>query len=304
MVFIGDVMMHSRQLGYDSREFLSRIEPLLSGSDIAVANAEFTMAGPPYTGYPRFSSPDSYADDICRSGVDVLTVANNHILDKGSAGLMRTLDKMPCPFTGAGRDAGEFADVNPLIIPCKGMRIALVNFTYGTNLGGESQWPKVSRMDKASVSAQVARARERGADFIIALPHWGTEYKLVHDASQEEWAVFLMEEGVDAVVGAHPHVVQDTCFIGGKPVFYSMGNAVSNMSAPNTQLGLAVVLRMVNHRPSGARSMLRPELHFLWCSLPGEIGGNYLVVEAEDYISGHPKIKQTLERVKEKTGIE
>ncbi len=304
VVFIGDVMMHSRQLGYDSREFLGRIEPLLSGADIAVANAEFTMAGPPYTGYPRFSSPDDYACDICRNGVDVLMVANNHILDKGSAGFRRTLDKMPCPFTGAGRDAAEFAERNPLIVPCKGMRIAFVNFTYGTNLGGESLWPKVNRMDKDAISAQIARARERGADFIIALPHWGVEYSLVHNRSQEEWAVFLKEQGVDAVIGAHPHVVQDTCFIGSIPVVYSMGNAISNMSAPNTQLGLAVVLRMVCHNPSGARSLLRPELHFLWCSLPGEIGDNYLVVEAEDHVSDHPRMKQTLERVKEKTGIE
>ena len=313
MVFIGDVMMHSGQLRYDSSDFLAELEPLLSGADISVANAEFTMAGPPYTGYPAFSSPDSYASDIAGCGVDVLLTANNHILDKGSKGLMRTLDVMPLPFTGSGRDAEEFASLNPLVLSCKGVRIALVNFTYGTNLGATSAWPAVNYMNRERIGAQIARARKAGADFVIALPHWGTEYRLNPDAGQQQWAEFLVECGVDAIIGAHPHVVQDTTFIGSVPVVYSMGNAVSNMSAPNTRLELAVVLRMTNERPFGKKELLRPELCFLWCTLPGRLKHTYCTIEVDNYLdkrnlwltpSDWDDMVATLGRVKAQTGIE
>ena len=104
MVFIGDVMMHTKQLSYDHSGFLSEIAPLLSDADVAVAGMEFTLAGKPYTGYPAFSAPDSYLQSIKDAGVDVLLAANNHILDKGAAGLERTLGIYEGEqFAGAGR---------------------------------------------------------------------------------------------------------------------------------------------------------------------------------------------------------
>lgn len=313
MTFIGDVMMHSAQLRYDSSAFLAELEPLFAGADISVANAEFTMAGPPYTGYPAFSSPDDYAANVAGNGVDVLLTANNHILDKGSAGMRRTLDLLPVPFTGSGRDSSEFASLNPLVLCCKGLRIALVNFTYGTNLGATAEWPLVNRMNRDRIRAQIARARRVGADFVIALPHWGVEYRLNPCEEQVAWAEFLVENGVDAIIGGHPHVVQDTTFMKGVPVVYSMGNAVSNMSAPNTRLALAVVLRMTSERPFGRKELLRPELHFLWCTLPGRLTQGYCTIEVDRYLdkrnlwinpSDWDEMVGTLERVKAQTGIE
>ncbi len=313
MVFIGDVMMHSRQLQYDSGEFLRELAPLLSGADVAVANAEFTMAGKPFSGYPSFSAPDRYARDIMDAGVDVLLLANNHIGDKGAAGLRRTLAVMPAPYAGAGADSASFACANPLMVTCKGMRIALVNFTEILNCGISSPWPRVSRMEKDEVLSQFRRARERGADFIVALPHWGTEYELLHNAAQEAWASFLAESGAAAIVGAHPHVVQDTACVSGVPVIYSLGNAVSNMSAVNTRLELAVEIRFVMERITGKRETLPAVLHFLWCTLPGKLKDNYCTVEVDKYLSSRDLWKdpsdwdnmvQTLERVKSKTGIE
>lgn len=313
MVFIGDVMMHTKQLSYDHSGFLSEIAPLLSDADVAVAGMEFTLAGKPYTGYPAFSAPDSYLQSIKDAGVDVLLAANNHILDKGAAGLERTLGIYEGEqFAGAGRDSIEFDRHNPLIISCKGARIALVNFTYGTNLDSDSPWPKVSRMHKAEIATQFERARRRGADFVIALPHWGTEYRLLHDKSQEEWAHWLASQGADAIVGAHPHVVQDTCNIDGVPVIYSMGNAVSNMSAPNTQLELAVELRLIFNRLTGEGRVAEPVLHFLWCSRPGGKGLNYNTILINDNLQNQQawlnpsdwrNMFSTLERVRKTTGI-
>ena len=124
-------------------------------------------------------------------------------------------------------------------------------------------------MDREAVGAAIRRARGQGADFVVALPHWGTEYQLRHDATQQSWAKWLAEQGADVVVGSHPHVVQDTTHIRGVPVIYSLGNAVSNMSLTNTRIGLMAILRFVNDPLDGRKRMLEPELRFIWCTLPG-----------------------------------
>lgn len=304
-------MMHTRQLQYDHSHFLDDLRPLLSDADLAIANAEFTLAGPPYTGYPAFSAPDTYLNSILDAGVDVLLTANNHILDKGSKGLERTL-KQYGVFAGSGLDEDQYFRSNPLIVTVKGVRIALVNFTYGTNKGAVSEYPKVSRMNKEEISRQMERAR-RYADFVLVLPHWGEEYKLKHNSVQRQWAEWLVEQGADAIVGAHPHVVQDTTHIGGVPVVYSVGNAVSNMSAANTRLELAVVLKFVFCKGSGEARTLEPELHFLWCTLPGKKTDSYRTVVVDDQIGrrsdwidpgDYDDMTGTLERVKRTTGIE
>ena len=91
VTFIGDVMMHEAQLAFDCNGFLSELGSVTRDADITVANLEFSLAGKPYTGYPSFSAPDEYAFSIAGHGVDVFLTANNHILDKGRRGLVRTL---------------------------------------------------------------------------------------------------------------------------------------------------------------------------------------------------------------------
>ena len=146
VLVLGDLMMHTRQLSCDSREFLRDLEPLIAEADLAIGGAEFTLAGPPYQGYPTFSSPDSYAENLRAAGIDVLLAANNHILDHGPKGLIRTMKHLGEPWCGVGADSASFAAHNPLFVRVRGIRLALVNFTYGTNVGSKSLWPKVSRM--------------------------------------------------------------------------------------------------------------------------------------------------------------
>lgn len=318
VTFIGDVMMHARQLEYDYRDFLTELGEVTLDADISVANMEFTLAGRPYTGYPAFSAPDGYAYYAAERGVDVFLTANNHILDKGSAGLRRTLgiyegmrDSCSVQYTGSALDAASDTLLNPLVVVGRGIRIALVNFTYGTNSGQSEGWPKVSRMHKDEVGEMFDRARRRGADFIVALPHWGVEYSLRHSGTQQQWAEWMVGQGADLVVGAHPHVVQDTTHIGGVPVIYSMGNAVSNMSAENTRLELAVRARFVSH-PDGHKEMLEPELIFLWCTLPGKLKNTYTTIPVADFVgrrdewldpSDYDNMMATYRRVLKQTGI-
>lgn len=297
LLFLGDIMLHKGQLdaarqpdgSYRFTPFLDGLRPLIEEADITVANMEFPLAGPPYTGYPSFSAPDAYAEYAADCGIDVFLAANNHILDKGQAGLERTLrtyaaleDSRSVHVTGIA--AGPAADSlsYPLIIERRGARIALLNFTYGTNAGGSGTWPKVNRLHRDDIAAAIGRAKRQGADILIALPHWGTEYELRHSRAQHETAVWLAEQGVDLIVGAHPHVVQDMETLGtpdGRqvPVYYSLGNAVSNMSAPNTRLELALRVEVVIHR-NGYCELLPPQATYLWCTLPGRLTGSYATI--------------------------
>lgn len=296
--FIGDVMLHARQMehalrpdgSFDFSAFLSGIAGSLAASDLAVAGMEFTLAGKPYTGYPSFSAPDAYADYVADCGVDVFLTANNHILDKGAGGLRRTLRRY-----GSMEDAGKIRYTgcempgdtarNPLILPLKGIRLAIVNCTYGTNSDGEIPGgERVMRMDAAE--SLIRRARSRGADFVIACPHWGVEYALKHGMRQETLARRMAEWGADIIIGAHPHVVQDREVLvtsDGRrvPVYYSIGNAVSNMSARNTQLGQMVGLRLVRDG-LGKVSLLDVGHRWTWCALPGELSRTYVVVFADE----------------------
>ena len=318
--FMGDIMMHSLQIQharrggqeYDFNSYFKAIEDRIAGADIAVANMEFTLGGEPYTGYPCFSAPDSYAAYLADCGFDIFLAANNHILDKGSEGAARTIgiyrkleEEKGILLTGIAEDEEARQKNYPLLIRRKGIQLAFLNFTYGTNLGATEHWPKTNYLGKTSEISE-AMERAKSADFVIALPHWGPEYVTTHSESQEKTAEWLVENGADLIVGAHPHVVQDTATISGTPVIYSLGNAVSNMSARDTQMELLVTVRFIRHG-NGDLEMEEPELTWLWCSRPGGYGSSYSVIPVEEYIGSreewsgpweYDKMMTTYERIR------
>lgn len=321
-------MMHADQIrnaqingsGHDFSSYFDLIEDRIKDADLAIANMEFTLAGKPYTGYPCFSAPDTLATYLADSGFDIFLAANNHIYDKGSKGAERTIeiyrklqDSHGIRFTGIAGNEAEMERNNPLTVRIKGLKLALLNFTYGTNLGLDAFWPRTNYTgEKEKISEAFAKAEDNDADFVIALPHWGTEYRLRHSSAQEEFAEWLIEKGADFIIGAHPHVVQDSNMIEGVPVIYSLGNAVSNMSATNTQIGLMATIRIVR-QGNGDIQTLPLVLEYLWCSRPGGYNNSYTVIPVKDYIgrkeewlntADYEKMTATLERIRKETGIE
>ncbi|MBR2856743.1 MAG: CapA family protein [Bacteroidales bacterium] len=311
--FAGDVMMHSRQMEYDYSNYFREVDHLFRGADYAVANMEFTLAGEPYTGYPQFSAPDIYAEHVADSGVDIFLCANNHILDKGSEGAERTLkqyrrlsESHGVRFTGAAGSQEEMDSTTPLFIEEDGIRIALINFTYGTNSGSTDHWPKINYLNQREFLRRMLQKAENEAAFTIALPHWGEEYQLLHSEKQESIARWLIENGADLIVGTHPHVVQDIGYIDDVPVVYSLGNAVSNMSAANTQIGLFLTVELIVES-NGKVRLGQMEPTYTWCSRPGGFGTSYAVVAVEDQIGKggewigeweYEKMMTTYERVR------
>ena len=314
--FFGDIMMHTAQINAAHKGFSKYflyIEDQIKDADIAVANMEFTLAGQPYTGYPAFSAPDEFAEYIARSGFDVFLCANNHIFDKGSNGAARTLDiykklgnKFGIRYTGligSQEDMGEGICLN---IIRKGIRISFLNMTYGTNLGGTEHWPKVIYQSQTKLISNALEKAQKSSDMTIVLPHWGTEYELLHSCAQKETAEWLTENGADLIIGSHPHVAQDTETLNGVQVAYSLGNLVSNMSAVNTQLGLMATVRVVR-KDNGDIEVLPLELKHLWCSRPGGLTDSFSVIPIEEFIGkrnlwlnawDYDKMVETYDRVR------
>jgi poly-gamma-glutamate synthesis protein (capsule biosynthesis protein) len=280
---VGDVLSHGRvmessaQHGYGS--FFKYIEKDIQEADLAICNMEFPLGGKPYSGYPVFSGPESFPEYLSEVGFDVFLLGNNHVLDRGSAGLSRTIEQMELRelcYTGVAANPAADTLLNPLFVNVKGLRLAIVNFTYGTNQGASARWPKVHRMNKTSLAPIMARAREN-ADIVLVCPHWGVEYALTHNAEQEEMARWLIQQGAHVIVGSHPHVVQDMEYINDVPVYYSLGNALSNQNDLPARLEGVVTLGFatrLGERPHLASARLQ----YLWCTKPGMIEDSYAAV--------------------------
>lgn len=321
ILFIGDVMQHGYQIRsahikgkdpkkdftYDYSCAFKYLKKRFYQADFAVANMEFPIGVPPYTGYPTFSAPAGILTEAIESGIDLFQIANNHILDKGQKGLERTLsiyDSLGVHYIGGYRNSVIAERESPKIVELNGVKIAFVNFTYGTNGFPVPKPYIIDLMDSTKVKEAVARAHERGADIIIALPHWGNEYQLYPSGQQKEWAKMLFETGVKIIVGTHPHVPQTAeLFLNRtmnprrygsieKMVFYSLGNYISNQSIPDyTQLGMLVKIHIVKNNISGEISLCHPEYEYLWCFKKNEFEDDYTVVPIADILE-NPQLQE------------
>lgn len=262
LLFAGDAMQHVAQRdaartpdgGYDFSQCFRPIAPMATSADLAVVNLETPVGCPPYAGYPCFSAPAVYARELRDAGFDVFLNANNHTLDRGPRGLratITTLDSLGVHHVGTYSDAAAREAALPLTVTVNGIRIAFLNYTYGTNGISPRDGVVVDYIDHELMAADVARARESGPDLIAVCIHWGDEYHLLPNRAQKSTADFLESLGVDLIIGGHPHVIQPmefrpNAYFPDKNVFlvYSLGNFISNMKKPDTRGGAVARVRM------------------------------------------------------------
>jgi poly-gamma-glutamate capsule biosynthesis protein CapA/YwtB (metallophosphatase superfamily) len=241
LLFAGDIMGHDSQIAsaynastntYDYTSCFQFVKPYIESVDVAIGNLELTLAGPPYKGYPAFSSPDALAYTLKESGFDVLVTANNHSCDKGKKGIERTiemLDSLTLDHTGTFTDEASRLNDYPLILNHKNFKLALLNCTYGTNGIAVPSPTIVNSIDTTQLSKDIAAIADDSVDFIIAFMHWGSEYQSQPNAHQKKITQFLFQKGVQIVIGAHPHVLQPMMYdsVQQQVVVYSLGNFVS-----------------------------------------------------------------------------
>ena len=242
-LFIGDIMVHDQQLdaartkeGWDFSPSFRRIKPLFEDAFL-VGNLETVFAGTgrklKYAGFPFFNTPDVFTENLSDDlGVDLLTLANNHIFDRGAAGARRTvqvLESADLEWVGLGLD--DVPSNDAVVLEKDGIRAAFINHTYGSN-----EWPKSSDVhlnviSSRDITASIARAKALSPDVIIALFHWGNEYHFSPNVHQKRAADTAFEEGVSLIVGTHPHVLQPVevrrTSDDVKAVAWSLGNFVS-----------------------------------------------------------------------------
>ena len=261
----GDIMSHTPQTNdaYDastgSYSYLPCFQfaqPWIEGADYAVGNLETTLNGPPYSGYPAFCAPDALAYDLKTIGMDLVTTANNHAMDKGFNGICRTLDVLDeagLKHVGTYRSRDELDQANGVAVAdVNGISIAFLGFTYGTNgiPVSDNNWycinrfntdymTDVSTMDTEKLDRDLAYARSLDTDLIAVMIHWGIEYQTTENAYQDEVADYLIKNGADLILGSHSHVPQpmmtrtvtmDDGSTKSAFVCYSLGNFVSNQS--------------------------------------------------------------------------
>lgn len=251
VLFAGDVMGHDSQIAsaydqatntYDYSSCLDPMRPYLESADIAIGNLEVTLAGPPYKGYPQFSSPDELAVSLKNVGFDVLVTANNHSVDRRKRGIERTirvLDSLGIPHTGTFPDEVSRLNEYPLILQKNGFTLALLNYTYGTNGIPVPEPGMVNLIDTAQIANDLQKAKKIGPDVVIVFMHWGNEYQSLPSREQKQLAEFCFDRGADMVIGSHPHVLQPMEWRKEKDQFlvYSLGNFVSGQRKQYTDGG-------------------------------------------------------------------
>lgn len=258
MSVIGDIMCHSTNFknaynsstkDYDFSSTFKNIASYIQDADIAIGNLETTFAGSSrgYSGYPTFNTPEALGQNLKDLGIDVLSTANNHCMDKSYSGLESTLDFLDdfgIAHAGTARSKEEQNTV--LVKDVNGIKIAFLAFTYGTNgitIPSDKEYA-VNLIDKDLIKEQINLAKEQNVDLICVNMHWGIEYKLKQNSTQEDLADFLFENGVDLILGSHPHVLQpmekrtitlDDGTTKDGFVIYSLGNFMSGQIYPNTK---------------------------------------------------------------------
>lgn len=260
LVMAGDILKHMLlvQTGaqadgtYGFDHVFAHVADELSGFDLRVVNQETPAAGTSLglSGYPSFNAPLEFNDAEAKAGFNVVLKATNHAMDAGYDGIHDELAYWQANYPGVrtlgvvDRETDDATSpYEPYVFEKDGLRVALLNFTYDLN-GYPDPKGAVALLDKdheGQVRAAIQKAKQE-ADLVVAFPHWGTEYQLTPSDEQESWAKVFAEEGVDLVVGDHPHVIEPVEVLarpdgGSMLCYWSVGNFVSNQNDNQNLVG-------------------------------------------------------------------
>ncbi len=269
---VGDIMTHSmivkhalqKDGSYDFVPYFADVAPVLSQGDFVLGNFETRVAGQDkgWLYYPRFNAPDSLAPAIAGAGFSLLCTANNHCMDMGAQGVIRTnriLEQNGLLQTGTAASAEDAAIIR--ILEKNGVRLAVLAYTYGTNgmpIPKDKPW-MVNLIDREVIRRDIAKTRKLKADFVAVFLHYGTEYVRHPDGQQKKLVGDVLGYGADIVLGSHPHVAQpmEMVRINGqdRAVIYSMGNFLANQLQKYTYLGVIFSMDLCIE-PDGSKRLI------------------------------------------------
>lgn len=274
----GDILCHNTNFwdayvasidDYDFSYSFEDIKKYFDSADIAIGVLETNFAGRNigYTNYPLFNSPEHLATDLKELGFDILCTANNHCLDKGFSGLVSTLEELDkAGLEHLGTYATQEASEEFLIKDVKGIKMAFLTYTYGTNgiaipAGKEFA---VNLIDKDKILEDIEKVKQEEVDVICVNMHWGDEYSLTPNNTQRELADFLFENGVDLILGSHTHCLEPmekrtvTLADGTTKdgfIIYSLGNFMSGQKHENSRQSVILDIQLTKSGIDGKMSI-------------------------------------------------
>lgn len=289
----GDAMSHMPQTrdaydsqagAYDYKPMIRFAKPWIEQADYAVVNLETTFAGgSDYSGFPAFNTPDALGDALKDAGFDLVSTANNHCLDRGYDGMVRTLDvldNLGLAHVGTYRSAVERAAQNGVhVADVGGIKVAFLSYTYGTNgiplskshpdtvnILHTDYMSDAQVLDTARIADDLAAAEALSPDLIAVIVHWGVEYQTTQNDHQEEIADFLFDHGADVILGSHPHVLQpmETRTLTDRDgtthtgfVCWSLGNFISSQNDEYTDTTVVLNLELTKNPNTGATDVTK-----------------------------------------------
>lgn len=246
---VGDVIGHTdvykagdpnQTEEYNFDQIFDYVKPIFDESDLNLVNLETTLSdeSSEYSGYPSFVTPKELIEGLDYAGFNGIVTANNHSMDnlvKGAAQTVQWTEEqgLPAIGTSASDDSERFYTET-----INGIDVAVVAFTSFVN-GEESNWvtdeemhQHINMLEEDIIEAEIEAVKETDPDIILAYAHWGEEYTSELSEEQKHFAQVFAELGVDAVIGSHPHVIQEAEMITYEDhemfIIYSVGNFLSN----------------------------------------------------------------------------
>lgn len=285
LVMVGDALFHTAlhedgktENGYDFKEMLSFMKPIISSYDLAFYNQESILGGSDLglSSYPRFNSPYEVGDAFLDAGFNIVSLANNHTLDRGEEAILNSVSywkKKGIMYHGSASSWDERNQVK--VMEKNGIRYALLSYTDYTNdipVPVEKEY-LVNVYSEEQVKKDIESIRNQ-TDVILVAMHFGEEYSFEVTERQRQIAEFLSSQGVTIVIGHHPHVVEPVEMVGNTLVIYSLGNFISAQRGIERLTGLIYSVDIVKEEnENGSRVYLENQKASLTYTYSEEMDG-------------------------------
>ena len=250
LVMVGDALIHDRLYndahkqangnGYDFKPYLRLIKEKVANYDLVYYNQETILGGSSIglSSYPSFNSPWEVGDAMIDTGFNIVSLATNHTLDRGEKAILASREywnkQKDVYAIGSYSSYEEKENIENQIFEKNHIKYGILNYTYGTNgisvPSGKDYlvnlWPNLNDEYKSTVLKDINNLRDK-VDILMVAMHWGIEYTHEETTLQRDIAKFLADNGVDIIIGTHPHVIEPVEWIDNTLVFYSLGNFIS-----------------------------------------------------------------------------
>lgn len=315
LVMVGDCLIHgfvykdaAKGDGtYDFSSMFSEISPLIKDYDLAYYNQESIIGGKKLglSAYPRFNSPEEIGDDMLDIGFNLVSLANNHTMDKNEIGVINSVNywktKPGVYYTGQALSEEDRTN-NIKVSEKNGISYAMLSYTTVTNgllpPSGKEYLTNIYSEEKAKKDIELIKDK---SDLIIVAMHWGVEYTTQENAEQRKIAEYLSSLGVNIIIGTHPHVIQPVEMVNDTLVFYSLGNFISAQISNDRLTG---ALASVNIKKDENNKILleNPTVELMYTYYKNSVPHNFKIYPykklnnsiSNNYVSYYNKYKNVL----------